>query len=113
MQGSHEGGGAFIYRVQRQGVPCGIPAGDRIPFHGAVLCDHVILLYEWCEEAEDCFYQGITSGYGKIFSEFDQNKYYLQHTGAEEQKLIAMQKKSDLRFYLYYRLRQFVWKLRA
>ena len=68
MQGPHEGGGAFIYRVQRQGVPCGIPAGDRIPFHGAVLCDHVILLYEWCEEAEDFFYQGITSGYVKIFS---------------------------------------------
>ena len=30
-----------------------------------------------------------------------------------ERKFIAMQKKSDLRFYLYYRIRQFVWKLRA
>lgn len=59
------------------------------------------------------FIRELRQGTEKYFPEFDQNKYYLQHTGAEEQKLIAMQKKSDLRFYLYYRLRQFVWKLRA
>ena len=59
------------------------------------------------------FIRELRQGMEKYFPEFDQNKYYLQHTGTEEQKLIAMQKKSDLRFYLYYRLRQFVWKLRA
>ena len=59
------------------------------------------------------FIRELRQGTEKYFPEFDQNKYYLQHTGAEEQKLIAMQRKSDLRFYLYYRLRQFVWKLRA
>ena len=59
------------------------------------------------------FIRELRQGTEKYFPEFDQNKYYLQHTGVEEQKLIAMQRKSDLRFYLYYRLRQFVWKLRA
>ena len=52
-------------------------------------------------------------GTEKHFPEFDKNPYYLQYTGPEEQKLIAMQKKSDLRFFVYYRLRQFVWNLRA
>jgi len=46
------------------------------------------------------------------FPEFDHNPYYLRYTGQEEQSLIQMQKKSDLRFFLYYRLKLAVrrWK---
>lgn len=48
----------------------------------------------------------------EYFPQFDQNPYYLLYTGQEEQSLIQMQKKSDLRFFLYYRLKLAVrsWK---
>ena len=39
------------------------------------------------------------------FPEFAENKYYLREIGEEERSLIAMQMKSDLRFYLYYRFK--------
>ena len=47
------------------------------------------------------------------FPDFARNPYYLQYTGAEEQKWIALQQKSDLSFWLQYRLRLFVRKLRS
>lgn len=46
------------------------------------------------------------------FPEFEQNAYYRQFTGPEEQKLIAMQGKSDVLFYWYYRLKLMVRQLR-
>ena len=59
------------------------------------------------------FVKELRQGTEKYFPDFDKNKYYLQYTGPEEQKLIAMQRRSDLQFFVYYRLRQFVWNLRA
>lgn len=46
------------------------------------------------------------------FPDFEQNAYYQQFTGAEEKKLIAMQGRSAVLFYWYYRLKRFVRELR-
>lgn len=46
------------------------------------------------------------------FPNFEQNEYYRKFIGAEEQKLIAMQAKSDVMFYWYYRLKLLVRSLR-
>ena len=40
----------------------------------------------------------------KTFPDFQQNPYYKKRIHAEEQKLIAMQMRSQMQFYLYYRL---------
>mgnify|MGYP007126545110 CR=1 FL=1 len=39
--------------------------------------------------------------------------YYLERTGAPEQKLIRMQSRSDLLFFVYYRMKQWIWKKRG
>ena len=77
---------------------------------------YVITLFSYLSGVEKpklSFVKELREGTERHFPEFDRNKYYLEYTGPEERKFIAMQKKSDLRFYLYYRIRQFVWKLRA
>lgn len=40
------------------------------------------------------------------FPDFASNPYYIKYIGAEEKKLIAMQQKSDLLFFVYYKLLQ-------
>lgn len=47
------------------------------------------------------------------FPDFEENEYYKRFTGGEEQRLIAMQGKSDLVFYWYYRLQLLVRRLRS
>ena len=77
---------------------------------------YVITLFSYLSGVEKpklSFVKELREGTERHFPEFDRNKYYLEYTGPEERKFIAMQKKSDLRFYLCYRIRQFVWKLRA
>lgn len=77
---------------------------------------YVITLFSYLSGVEKpklSFVKELREGTERHFPEFDRNKYYLEYTGPEERKFIAMQKKSDLQFYLYYRIRQFVWKLRA
>ena len=49
----------------------------------------------------------------KKFPKFQENIYYKENTGPEEQKLIAMQVKSDFRFFWYYRLKRQMWKMRG
>ena len=58
------------------------------------------------------FVRELRQGVEKYFPEFTGNAYYLRNTGKMEQDFIAMQKKSDVRFFWYYKLKQFVWKLR-
>lgn len=58
------------------------------------------------------FVKELREGMTAHFPEFERNKYYREWTGAEEQKLIAMQGKSNLRFFWYYRLKQTVRKIR-
>lgn len=49
----------------------------------------------------------------KKFPEFWENPYYREYTGQEEQRLVAMQERSDLRFYLYYRLQLLARRLKS
>lgn len=44
---------------------------------------------------------------------FEGNEYYRQLTGPEEQKLIALQRQSTLKFYLYYRLKLLIRRHRS
>ena len=54
--------------MREQRVPCGIPGADRIPFYGAVLCDHFILLSVGSGEAEAVFCKRTTGGDITTFS---------------------------------------------
>lgn len=49
------------------------------------------------------FVKELRAGVEKYFPDFEKNRYYIERTGAEEKRLIAMQGKSALRFYWYYR----------
>ena len=59
------------------------------------------------------FVKKLREGVERRFPEFEQNEYYKQLTGPEEQRLIAMQRKSDVSFYCYYRMKLFVRRLRG
>lgn len=59
------------------------------------------------------FVKELRAGVMDRFPQFAENAYYRQLTGQEEQKLIAMQGQSDLKFYLYYRLQLLVRRLRS
>ena len=48
----------------------------------------------------------------ETFPGFQNNKYYIEKVHAEEKKLIKMQMKSHLLFYIYYRLLWFYRDLR-
>ena len=48
----------------------------------------------------------------ELFPHFDENRYYEELIGREERRLLSMQLRSDLRFYLYYRLQIMVRRLR-
>ena len=59
------------------------------------------------------FIRQLRKGVEERFPEFAQNPYYLERTGAPEQKLIRMQSRSDLLFFVYYRMKQWIWKKRG
>lgn len=59
------------------------------------------------------FVKSLRASVEKRFPHFDQNRYYRKLTGQEEQELIAMQGKSAVRFYCYYRLKLLIRRLRA
>lgn len=59
------------------------------------------------------FVKELRKGVEERFPNFMANSYYKANTGTEEQKLIAMQGKSDALFFWYYRLKQLWWKLRS
>ncbi|MBO4980599.1 MAG: glycosyltransferase family 2 protein [Lachnospiraceae bacterium] len=56
------------------------------------------------------FVKELRRGVEECFPKFADNPYYREKTGAEEQKLIALQAKTDLGFFWYYRLKQLIWK---
>lgn len=55
------------------------------------------------------FVKELRRGVEQRFPKFEENRYYKEKTGAEEQQLIAMQGKSDALFFCYYRLKQ-IWR---
>ena len=59
------------------------------------------------------FVRELRKGVTERFPDFEQNPYYKEKTGKEEQELIALQGKSDVVFYWYYRMKKFVRGLRA
>lgn len=73
---------------------------------------YVITLFSYLSGVEKprlAFVKELRKGVTDRFPNFQQNPYYLQNTGAEEQKLIAMQAHSDMVFFWYYRLKQ-LWR---
>ena len=59
------------------------------------------------------FVRELRRGVEERFPDFEPNSYYRVNTGSEEQRLIAMQGRSNLRFYLYYRLKLWARKIRS
>lgn len=51
------------------------------------------------------FIKELRRGVRERFPRFRANEYYRQFTGGEEQRLIAMQAESDLKFFWYYRIK--------
>lgn len=65
-----------------------------------------------CGKTELSFIKEIKRGLLEQVSGFFENSYYLQYTDRETQKLISMHMKSDLFFYIYYKLLHLYRKLR-
>lgn len=59
------------------------------------------------------FVKSLRASVEKRFPNFDQNQYYNTLTGQEEQRLVAMQRQSDIKFYCYYRLKLLSRRLRG
>lgn len=58
------------------------------------------------------FIKELRRGVEERFPDFECNPYYLEETGSEERKMVAIQGKSNLIFLLYYRLKQLIWNIR-
>lgn len=58
------------------------------------------------------FVRELRAGVRNVFPRFERNVYYQKNTGEEEKKLIALQQKWNLGFYLWYRLKLFVRRRR-
>lgn len=77
---------------------------------------YVITLFSYMQGTKGpkfSYVRELRQGMEHRFPEFDKNSYYRQMTGPEEQKLIALQGRSNLLFYLYYRLKLWVRRWRA
>lgn len=59
------------------------------------------------------FVRELRGGVEQRFPDFEQNEYYRQLTGQEEQKQIALQGRSDWLFFWYYRMKLLVRRLRG
>lgn len=58
------------------------------------------------------FVKELKEGMLNAFPAFQQNPYYQQFTNAEEKEMIALQMKSDKKFFRYYRFKVWVRKMR-
>ena len=76
---------------------------------------YVITLFTYMQGMKHpklAFVKELREGVRSRFPEYENNPYYKTYTGREEQELISMQAQSDLKFYLYYRLKLLVRRLR-
>lgn len=58
------------------------------------------------------FVSRLRRGMVEKFPDFQENAYYKEYTGEEERRLVALQQRSNLRFYVYYRLKLLARKKR-
>ena len=67
-----------------------------------------------CPRKRLSFVRELGRGIREAFPDFQENTYYRQYTDGEEQQMIALQMRSDVRFYYYYGLKVWVrrWKKR-
>lgn len=76
---------------------------------------YVVTLFSYMQGVKHpklAFVKELRQGVMERFPAFEKNGYYCMYTGSEERELIAMQAKSDARFFWYYRLKQLVRKLK-
>lgn len=77
---------------------------------------YVITLFSYLsgvKKPKPGFVKELRRGMEAHFPGFADNVYYLQNTGEEEKKWIALQKKSDGLFFVYYRLKWLVRRFKA
>lgn len=67
-----------------------------------------------CPRRKLSFVRELGRGMREAFPDFQDNPYYRQYTDSEEQRMIALQMRSDAKFYYYYGLKVWVrkWKKR-
>lgn len=88
--------------------------GEEIAYRFTEL-SYVITLFSYLQGVRHpkiSFVRELRRAVERHIPDFEQNIYYRQLTGQEEQRLIAMQGKSAVRFYLYYRLKLLVRSVR-
>ena len=76
---------------------------------------YVITLFSYLQGVKHprlSFVRELREGVRKHFPDFQENEYYRERTGREEQELMAMQERSDVKFYFYYRFKLFVRRCR-
>ncbi len=76
---------------------------------------YVITLFSYLSGVQHpklSFVKELKRGVRERFPGFRANRYYRQFTGGEEQRLIAMQAESDLKFFWYYRIKLCIRRLK-
>ena len=89
--------------------------GEEIEYRFAELY-YVITLFSYMQGVKRpklSFVRALREGVEHYFPAFENNIYYRQNTGPEEQKLIAMQGNSSLLFFLKYRLKLWIRRMRG
>lgn len=69
--------------------------------------------FQGMERPRASFAAQLRAAVEKFFPDFWENEYYRELTGLEEQRLIAMQGRSNLWFYWYYRLKLALWRIKG
>lgn len=81
--------------------------GDEVQYRFVELF-YVVTLFSYLQGVRRpklSFVRELRSEVERYYPDFEQNVYYRQLTGREEQRLIAMQGRTEVGFYLYYRLK--------
>ncbi len=77
---------------------------------------YVITLFSYMQGVKHpklSFIRELREGVEKRFPGFRANRYYRQMTGEAEQNFISLQEKSDFLFWVLYRCKNLVWKLKG
>ena len=72
-------------------------------YYGVTLFSYML----GCPRRKLSFVRELGRGMRETFPDFQENAYYRQYTDPEEQRMIALQMRSDARFFYYYGLK--VW----